>query len=291
MQEGALKMTPRQNPVAVRAHFAWMATLTRLLLRCARRDTVMATIARAASQFAQLFSFFIPLKIIILMGSKHVPTYFQGIMKPENLNAWIVGMSVVTLILYVASILFNILSNRMERKASSLLLQHMEAGIAMQKTERQLVRRIVVLLCRTYVSIAIFSLCALALLVIKPAMLLALVGIMLLQFGFTAWLLRRGDEASASWLVRAIGRNPAGYLKTLAAMNFLLVFVLLLLEYWITGKTNVLTAILALLLGRRLFQAAERYATRMLLLHRDKLKIDNLLAGRRAETSMELKGA
>jgi len=74
-------------------------------------------------------------------------------------------------------------------------------------------------------------------------------------------------------------------------MNFLLVFVLLLLEYAITGMTNVLTAILALLLGRRLFQSAERYATRMLLLHRDKIKIDNLLAGRRAEAGMEYKEA
>jgi hypothetical protein len=284
-------MTLRQNPIAVRANFIWVASLTRLLLQCSPRDTVIATIARVVSQFAQLFSFFIPLKIIIIMGSGDIPTYFRGLMTMQSRDGWIAGMAVATLILYVASILFNILANRMERKAGSGLLLHLEAGTVMQKTERQLVRRMVVLLCRTYVSLTIVSLCALALLVIKPVMLLALAGIMLLQFALTAGLLRHGADGSASWLGRAIARNPAGYLKTLAAMNFLMVFLVLLLEYAITGKTNVLTAILALLLGRRLFQAAERYATRMLLLHQDKLKIDNILAGRRAEAGMEPTGA
>lgn len=264
------------NRAGIAAHTVWAWHLSCMFWNRAPGKLAVATLARVAAEFAQLFSFFIPLKIIILIGSTHIPSYFKGVMTPDNRDAWIAGMAIATLVLYVSAILLELVSGRMEGRAARQFLQAMGESFATEKEQRGLVRRMVVLLTRIHVAGAILGLCLVGLLIINPLMLLALLVLLLIQFVLTIWSARHAGARWLGWPGRSAIHNPTRYFQTLAALDFMVVFGLLLTEYWITGTSEVLTAILILLLGRRLFQSAAKAASRMVMLQREREKIATL---------------
>lgn len=269
-----------RNHAGIAEHVKWVWHLSCLIWKRAPGKLTAATLARVTAQFAQLFSFFIPLKIIILIGSTHIPSYFDGVMTPDNRDAWIAGMAAATLVLYVAAIMLELVSGRMEGRAARQFMQAMDESMASDKEQRGLVRRMVVLLCRMHVAWVILGLCLVGLLIINPLLLLALLALLLIQLALTVWSARHSGARWLGWPGRSAVRNPARYFRMLAALDFMAVFGLLLAEYWITGMSEMLTAILILLLGRRLFQSAAKAASRMVMLQRERAKISLLFESR-----------
>lgn len=258
------------------AYTVWVWQLSRTIWKRAPGKLAVATLARVAAQFAQIFSFFIPLKIIILIGTTHIPNYIAGVMTPQNRDAWIMGMAVATLVLYVAAILLELISGRMEGRAARQFLQAMGESFAPEKPQRSLVQRMVVLLTRIHVAAAILGLCLVSILIINPLMLLALMALIVIQLVLTVWSARHPAARWLGWPGRSALHNPERYFRMLAALDFMAVFGLLLAEYWIVGSSEMLTAILILLLGRRLFQSAAVAARRMVILQREHENISAL---------------
>ncbi len=256
---------------------AWVAGLSRLIWIAAPGKLFVAILTRVLAQFAQLFSFFIPIKIIILMGSAHIPSYFAGVMTIENRDTWIAGMAMLTLLVYVTAILLNLLSGRLESHATRQFLQVRGPAFAPDKEQRGRVRRMIVLLTRIHVAGVILLLCVIGLLILNPWMLLVLGVLLLTQLALTLWSARHPDARWRGWPGRAALGSPDRYFQMLAALDFMAVFGLLLAEYWVTGRSEMLTAILILLLGRRLFQSAAKAASRTVLLQRERVKLECLL--------------
>ena len=245
---------------AVKAHFAWQNQLLKYFLSHQAKTVLAATASRIAAQFSQLFSLFFPLKIILVLGSNTVPVFLQGSMTMETRGMWIAGLAIATLILYVAAVALDLISNRLARSGGSQLARLPTAPKAFPKLQRKQIKKLFAFVCHGYANMAVFVVGAVGLLLLNPIIFLAMVIIMATQL-----LIINGVCAfHGGWLGRlgaAIFRAPANYMRYLAAINFLCVFVLLMVEYLISGKIEPVSALLTLLLARKMFQSLGQFAT------------------------------
>ncbi|UCV18274.1 hypothetical protein [Ferribacterium limneticum] len=249
------------------AHLAWQWRLFRYFLRHVGSMTIVAGLCRAISQFSQLFALFIPLKIMLILGSGSLPTLMQLSPAKVSRGAWVIGLSIATIVLYVAAIGFELASNRIVGRGGTRLAQSLTESEHLSSEQRRQIREVFGTACRCYANGLVFAAGFIGLLLISPVVFALMMLILALQALMTNRLCAaRG--AGLAWLARAIARNPAEYLKYLASMNFLVVFGLLLLEYVIAGGLNSVVAILTLLLARRMFQSIGQFGVQAVQLER-----------------------
>ena len=267
-------MSPITPWSAVKAHFAWQYQLLNYFLSHQAKTMLAATASRIAAQFSQLFSLFFPLKIILVLGSNTVPVFLQGSMTMETRGMWIAGLAIATLILYVAAVALDLISNRLARRGGSQLARLPTASKAVPKSQRKHIKELFGIVCHGYANMAVFVVGAVGLLLLSPIIFLAMGIIMAMQL-----LIINGVCAiRGGWLGRlgaAIIRAPANYLRYLAAINFLCVFVLLMVEYLLSGKIEPVTALLTLLLARKMFQSLGQFAALAVRLEQSRSGIVN----------------
>jgi hypothetical protein len=261
---------------ALRLHFSVQLDLVRVFFRHACSDTIQATVYRALSEIAQVFALFIPLKILIIMGSKEIPLYFQGYISDETRSFWLLFLTAVTFFIYLFSIFFGMLSHRMVASGFlrfSLLhdcINHQDS------TKRQGLRRVYKLALNGYSNVLIILAGLLFALLLNPIVTVVTFIFIILQIMIVNNLIAK-DSGVAGWLGHAIKKEPTEYLNYFAAINFLLVFTLLLVDYLLAGYINTIGAILMLLLSRRTFQALKQYGVIAIKLNEETESVTCLL--------------
>lgn len=248
-------------------HLAWQWRLFRHLLRQVGTTTIFAAACRAIAQFAQLFALFIPLKIMLILGSGTLPSFLQSSTAQVSREFLVVGLTLLTIVLYGAAIVLELVSNRLIGLGGSRLAQSLAANDHLMNEPRKQIREIFGTACRGYANWLVFSAGALGMLLISPLVFVAMSLVIGLELLLTNRLCAARGRGLA-WVARAIARNPAEYLKYLASVNFLAVFALLLLEYAILGELNSVIAILTLLLARRMFHAIGQFGVLAVQLER-----------------------
>lgn len=257
---------------SLRNHLHLQARLLRFLLRRAPGTTLANTLARTVSQFALLLALFLPIKVILLMGSEHVPDYFSSYIRTETRDAWIIGLAGLAGLLYVMAVGLMALSRRLSAHAADHLTgMHAQGG-----AEHNPFQRAYALACRVYANLLIVVVGLLALAAVDPRLLATVAGLLVVEFLLARSLLKGGARAGAR-LGALLKRNPEVSLRALGNLNFLLVFATLLVDYLVSGKASTLSAILGLLLARRIFQSAAALAQRSIALERSRTHIEPIL--------------
>jgi hypothetical protein len=249
------------------AHFARQYQLLVLLLRYLAKTILVATIFRIISPFAQLFAIFIPIKIVLMIGTDTIPALLQGHMTPETRDTWILGLTLVTLALYLSSVVLELASNRMLSRGGQRLAGLMELTEPTEKRSSLYYKKTVVAAGHSYAYLTVFILGAVGLLIISPFLFLSLAAIIVFQLLVVNSIFRK-HSGLLGRVGTAIRRNPAKFLRYLGIVNFICVFLLLLLSYFLSGTINPTSAILALLLARKMFQSLSKYARQAVQLER-----------------------
>ena len=245
------------------SHLAWQFRNFRGMLSAVPLLTVAGTSCFVFARFAQLFAFFLPLKVLILLSSDRIPHAFSGIISAENRSIWLVVFSIATFVLYAAAIFFETLGNRTITRAIDGTLR---AQGKLPQRERKKLRRRYTIYCRANGDAAVFVLGATILAFINPLVLIGILLVLILEFLITGWLYNNEYGGFLGWVGGGIERNVNSYIQYLSAFNFLSLFLLIVADYFISGGLNVYIAILTMILGRQSLNSLARFVKKMLAL-------------------------
>jgi hypothetical protein len=228
--------------------------------------TTLGVAAQVLSRFAQILAFFLPLKVIIMLSSNHVSGKLQGIVAEGNLHSWLVVFSVATFVLYAMSVFLITAGNRTITKGVDQLLR---ARDGVHKEEKKGLRRAYTLYCYAASDAAVFLLGALALAFVNPLVLIGMMLAVLAEIIVTGIILNSEIGGFVGWVKEGIGRNVKIYLQYLSAANVLVLFLLVIADYFVSGGINVYVAILTMILGRLTFNSLAKFVKRILAVRGD----------------------
>lgn len=248
----------------------WCISLGAKFGRVVPLATATVALATLVSQLSILFAFFLPLKVVILLGSDRVPRYFPDFLTGLDRDLLIVLLSGSALAFYLLYLLSERVSQtaaeagsrRLLAKSQKIVLfenQNSLASSAYQRYARALAGGLFVM-----VGLA-------ALGVIYPAMALLLVTLALaVLFAFVVWArLTLGlDGPPGEGLPRVLG--------TVSGFGFMLAFAYLVADFILWSGPGLIVAIVALLLVRQILNRATGMVIDIAALHKQKLKLDAL---------------
>ncbi|TFY90820.1 hypothetical protein DYL59_07505 [Pseudomonas kairouanensis] len=121
-------MTERVKPLYQRiaATLAWCISLGHDFMTIAPRTTLTVQVAHLCAQVLLILTFFLPIKIVVLLGSDTVPAYLPPWLQGVQKNALIVGLSVLTVLLYALHLGAGIVVNRYARAGARALINQGE---------------------------------------------------------------------------------------------------------------------------------------------------------------------
>jgi hypothetical protein len=233
------------------AHIRWFLTLARKLLRVTPGMTMLVVAATLAAQMASILAFFLPLKVLILLGSPGVPRYFPAVMADMDRNLLIVLLASAAGAFY----LLHLLCERIIGIASirgAGLLEAQSGKLQLFDDQQNVLLEAYRLFSRAASSMVFIGLALLLLAWLYPLIagwfLLALLGGWV--FGWIAnrlpWLGRRllGDQLLQS-------------ISVWSSVGFLGGFACLVVNFSLGASQGLLAALIALLLSRQMFRHAE----------------------------------
>ena len=265
-------------PQKIVSHLNWQTTRLRAFKNNILPLTFLITIFMVTAEITQLFALFLPLKIIIIMGSDSIPSFMQSYITMETRDTWLIWLTIATISLYFFTIIFDTYAKKLVRKNNK------EVSIALGRTslEESTLHKeehVFILFCHSYADLIIFTLGALVFLILKPLLWLTVLLIILLQVLLFLSLLKRKSCKTISKLKFMIINHTDDFVTYLSTINFLFVFLLLIAEYLISENTNAIFSILCLLIARRMNNAIRKLAKTALKLEEHRQSFNTNIQG------------
>ncbi|MBS0003248.1 MAG: hypothetical protein KFF45_09265 [Thioalkalivibrio sp.] len=254
----------------LREGLRWSTQLGGQFLREAPAGTSLVVLATLLSQLAMLLAFFLPLKVVILLGSERTPRYFPAAFAELDRDTLIVGLTLATVAAFgvylLAERLIRFGSDRgarriLERSRKVVLFENQD-GIATRAYRRYAVipAGLVFLLLGTGVLALLYP---------------SVLGLMVVFLSLVALLVVLGSRFSGG-LRRKVLVPPKAWLPGVAGLGFLVVFVWLVSDYLYREPPGLLAAIVALLLARQMLNRLAGMVTSLVSLNRERPRLDAL---------------
>lgn len=254
----------------------WMSRVLRVFLKFRPLTTLSVVGMSVLSRITHLLAFFLPLKVILLAGSPGVPRYFQFFIDPENKADWVIWLSAAAVVSYLLMQLLDTLSTRLAEAGSTDIMERANE-MALVGKERARAHSYYARLCQVVADSMFTAAMAVALVFINPVLLACLAGLMFVELLLTEVVLRFGDPLHPGRLQVFIRDNLREYLKFLSSINFLAGFFVILAPFLMGRPANILLAILAVVLLRRVFGALVSAIEESVDLYNTRIKIDPLI--------------
>jgi len=248
----------------------WSLSLGAKFARVVPWQTSLIVLLTLISQISSLLAFFLPLKVVILLGSDRMPRYIPEELAVLGHETLIVALSVATVAFFVMhflaerAIAFVTLhgSRRLLRKSQKLSLFENQEQIAENAYER---------FSRTVAGGIFAALALLVLAVFYPSMFWVVTGY--LAFA-TLFLLALATSSSA--FRERLDAKMASILNLNAGIGFLAVFSFLVIDFILFTPPGVIIAIISLLLSRQIFVRLAGVVQDMTALHVQRTRYDAL---------------
>ena len=228
----------------------WVAQVLAVYLRFQPLVTMALIGCLAIKEIAQVLVFFVPIKVIILAGSDHLPPYLVKFIGPEHRESLILALAIGTVMLFVVTFLLDALAGSLAN-AGGLRALNRANLLARASREQVEAPRYYTQFCRVAANL-IFVLVAFAILgVLQAHLLLVLVGLIGLQYGLTVLLFYLSNPILPHTAAYWVKHNLGNYLGLLSSINLLAGFLVLLAPFLSCSGANILIALLSFLLLRR----------------------------------------
>jgi len=199
------------------------------------------------SQIAHLLAFFLPLKIVILLGSEGIPRYFPPSFAQFDRDLLVVLLGVATVGFFVAHTLAERLIDVVTRSAAWLLVER-NKKLVLFENQDQVAEGAYQGFARALAGLVF---CLLALLILAwayPEMAVVMSGYLVLSTSMVLVVCRYSEHARV-W----IEGNLNALMGNLSALGFFSVFGYLVIDFVLLQPPGILVAILSILAGRQSF--------------------------------------
>lgn len=227
--------------------FSWTVSLGSKVFRVAPFQTLGSVVATLFSQFFLLAGFLLPLKVVLLLGSTHVPKYFPIVLQAIGRDQLILSLSVASVVLYffhlmtarVADYLSLLGAHSLLAKSNKISIFENQEEIALRGYQRY---------SQSLASFCFWALCVLVMLVFYPKLAVVIGGYFFLVLTLIGVLFStvKGFEFKYS---ESLGGLP----KVIASLGFLSSFAFIVFDFLFGHSPGVLIAVISLLLARQLF--------------------------------------
>src|SRR5690554_3150594 len=231
----------------------WLISLTRKVKANAFLQLLSGVLVFLFSQLCTVLAFFLPLKVIIMVGTEGIPRYLRFFVDEGNKNDFITLFAVLAVVFYIASLLCDALLGKLGRSAAQRILARSNK-IALFEQQAEFANDVFIRVVRTwstaFMVVAGFAVgfwlewrifTALSLVIAVEFFLLSLI-----------WAYCQKPEHAKS---RAhFVKNQSNIFKALSAINFFVGFAVLFYLFISGAVANFIIGILMILLIRQVLQ-------------------------------------
>jgi hypothetical protein len=263
-------------PKETASFFHWQYQVIKVFLRVRLGPTLGLITASGAAKITRLLAFMLPLKVVLLAGSGGVPRYFQFFVHPDDKTAWIIGLTGAAFVCYFATLALEAFSTRIAHDVSSDILH--EAGVVSKlSNQTEDAQSYYEKFCQisAHLLFALTGLLALAL--FNTWLFTALVMLFVIQFIFSAWLVRGENDLHPSRVKAYVFEKLKNYLGILSSINFLAAFLVILVPFLITDNGNILVAIGSIIITRQMLGSLVAAVSNANSLSKNRHRIDPLV--------------
>ncbi|MFQ3787562.1 hypothetical protein [Halomonas sp. A29] len=230
--------------VALR-HLYWSAAVLKKFFKLVPLPTLTLVVLTLVSQFSRMLAFFLPLKVIILIGSTGTPRYFPDSWAVLDRDVLVIALSLATVFFYAASLSSEKLLSFMAEKGAAgvvagtqkLVLFTNQDEVASQAYQK---------LAAGLATGALTVVLALLFASIYPTFLLAALTYVLVASAFVA-LMGRNAEARSE-----LQQGATTLSGLLSGIGFMVLFAFMVLDFLLLEGVSFIVAIISLLLSRQL---------------------------------------
>ncbi|WP_085626362.1 MULTISPECIES: hypothetical protein [unclassified Pseudomonas] len=232
----------------IKSTLGWCLSIGIKLLRVVPFTTLTVQATTLASQIFLLLAFFLPLKVIILLGSEKIPNYFPSAFQALKKNHLIVSLSVAAAACYVLYLLSELLIAYCCRHGARALLLR-SAKLNMFENQEKIAAYAYSKFTRAMASALFFAISAAVLLIIYPKLLAIVLGYTVL-----AMFLCVAAYNFSSGIQVQFQQNHGNILNALSATGFLLSFFCLVVDFLYFPHQRIFHAVIAVLVMRQALQ-------------------------------------
>lgn len=255
---------------------SWANSVLGEFIRVRPWTTISVLFTAALGRIFNLAAFFLPLKVILLVGSEGVPRYFQGFIQPEDRDAWIIAIAVAAILSYVFYLMLERLSVIASESASQDVLKGANV-LTIFNTQDDIARDAYSKICSIYSSLLFVLVIGAIGAWFNPWFFLVVLALIVLEYLLTSFFVRGSELHTKGTIKGYVIFNLGGYLQILSSVTFLASFMYMLLAFLEGQMTNILIAILSILIARQSLGALAVSIKQLADLKRTEQRINTLV--------------
>ena len=260
----------------LREGIRWSAWLGAKFFWAVPGATSAVVLATLVAQISMLLAFFLPLKVIVLLGSEGIPRYFPPAFAAVERDALIVWLSLAAVGFYGLYLLADrVIALGSERGAGQLLARSRKMVLFEGQDE------VASNAYKRYANALAGGLFVFLVVLLLFWLYPAVAGLMLVYSGVIAAALLLGQAVSARFH-ELLEEHLGVTLSVLGAIGFMLSFVYLVFDFLYRDPPGLIPAIIALLLSRQAFGRLASLVPALSKLYEERAKLDALFFHRRA---------
>lgn len=236
----------------IRATLGWCLSLGAKLMRVAPITTLTVQATILASQIFLLLAFFLPLKVIILLGSENIPNYFPSAFHSLKKSHLIISLSIASAVCYLLYLLSEMLISYCSRNGARSVLQRC-GKLKLFENQEKIAAQVYSRFTRAMAAALFFFISTAVLLIIYPSLLATIMGYTVLA-AFSCVRFYNGSHL----IRKQLQQNYGAILNTLSAAGFLLSFFCLVVNFLYFPHQRIFHMVIAVLIMR---QALQRLAS------------------------------
>lgn len=259
---------------ATKAHIGWSISVWRKIRKLALSNALKVVASIILSQFCLVLAYFLPLKVILLVATEGVPWYLASFVTPESKNPFILLLATGAIAFYAAHMVLEYLVSRSVQRGSETLLASSNK-MAVFDNQETVAKESYLRLCRSAASFFLFCAGILLGLLINAVLFWFLALVVVAEFLIVNQTLK-SHLRLARKLEELVQTRVGRFLNSLSAINFLVGFSILLTQFILMDRKNVLIAILCILLLRQVMLRLQITINDTVYLHSNIQKINAL---------------
>lgn len=248
----------------------WTLSLGSKFARVVPFATLFIIALTLVSQISMLVASLMPLKVVILLGSERIPSYFPDFLAVHGHHALIGLLSLITVAFFIIHLVSEKLIAWRIEKATARLLE-MSQKMSLFERQEQIAQNAYLRFSRALASAVFVILAFIGLSFFYPAM-------VAVQLGYV------GLVVIILWSLHAVNKNfqerletkPGPILSLMAVIGFFVAFAFLVMDFMFLNPPVPLIAIVSLLLTRQVMNRLAGVATDFFQLQRERVKLDAL---------------
>ncbi len=248
----------------------WFKSISKKFFQIVPTRTLVIIVLHVSSQIALILAFFLPLKVIILLGSTDMPNYFPPSWQALDKNALVITLSVSAALAYLFYVLAEIMVSQLTEKAALMVLKRKVGSHSVSKPEamaKQLYARYVKIISSlTFIVIAVISIAF-----VYPELVLPMGGYCL----FLTMMYLLGSHYKTGFKDQ-VTVNINMITSTLGAIGFMAMFGYMVTDFMVPPPPGVIQAVIGLLLVRQVFSRLVVFMVNLKLLYDKKTVVRDL---------------